>query len=105
MPSIHPQQSATSSASALVTDGRPDPFLWIFSQISSSQAWFAFIHAANAASVRKLLIFPGSGMTGAMNKVRYRTGVYLIRMAPLGIHRARDLAPFERIVEFPVNRE
>src|SRR4029078_12124015 len=62
-----PQHRATSSACALVTVGRPEPFLWIFSQSSVLRAWFAFIRAANAASVRKLLIFLGSTMTGAMD--------------------------------------
>src|SRR4249920_2672200 len=66
MPSIQPQHNATSIACALVTVGRPDPFLCNFSQISVSRAWLAFIHATNAASVRKLLIFAGSGTTGAI---------------------------------------
>src|SRR5215510_7681075 len=67
MPSIHPQHKATSSACASVTVGRPELFLGILSQSSVSRAWFAFIHAANAASVRKLLIFRKSGTTGAMD--------------------------------------
>ena len=50
----------------MVTDGRPESFLWTFSQSSASRAWFTFIHAAKAASVRKLLIFAGSGIMGAM---------------------------------------
>src|SRR5438128_2104978 len=72
MPSIHPQHSATSSASALVTVGRPDPFLWIFSHSSVARAWFAAIHFSNAAGVRKLLTIFGSGITVAMNGNEHR---------------------------------
>src|SRR5258706_4066197 len=70
MPSIQPQQSATSSACAQVTDASPEPFLWTFSQISLSRAWLADSHDANAASVLKLLIFFGLGMIGAMERCR-----------------------------------
>jgi len=55
------------SACASVTVGSPELFLGILSQISVSRAWFAFIHAANAASVRKLLTLLVSGTIGAMD--------------------------------------
>ena len=43
----------------MVTVGRSEPLPWIFTEISVS-ARGCFIEAVNAASVRKLLIFPGS---------------------------------------------
>ncbi|CAN5742115.1 hypothetical protein BH11MYX4_BH11MYX4_02550 [soil metagenome] len=49
--------STTSSASATLTVGSPEPFLWIFTQISVSRAWWARIHASNARWVRKARIF------------------------------------------------
>src|SRR5580765_1314080 len=73
MPSIHPQQSATSSACAPVTVGSPEPFLWIFSQSSVSRAWFLDSQASNAASVLKLLIFLGLGIIGVRHEDARKT--------------------------------
>src|SRR5436190_23233591 len=59
MPSIHPQHSMTSSASATVTDGRPEPRLCSFTHSSVARAWCAFIQASSAARSRKVLILVG----------------------------------------------
>ena len=40
MPSIQPQHSTTSIASAGVIDFRPEPTLWILIQTSSALSWF-----------------------------------------------------------------
>ena len=66
MASIQPQQSAMSSASACVTVGSPEAFLWILIQISDCESWFARSHVSNAAASRKARIFFGAGLTGDM---------------------------------------
>ena len=70
MPSIHPQQNATSSACAAVTDGSPEPFLWIFSQISVSRVVIRRSHFSNAASVREALDSCGIRNHGRLPKLR-----------------------------------
>src|SRR4051794_30987403 len=57
MPSIQPQQSTTSMASAAVIEGRPELFLWILIQSSSSRSWFLDSHASKAAGEAKLRTF------------------------------------------------
>src|SRR5260221_7695565 len=89
MPSIQPQQSATSSACAQVTDASPEPFLWTFSQISVSRAWLADSHDANAASVLKLLIFFGLGTIGAIESVlRMVRRASAVSPPPFGVEAA-----------------
>ena len=64
MPLIQPQHSATSSACATVTDGKPESFLWTLSHISVSRAWCAASQVSKSASVQKLFIFLGFGTMG-----------------------------------------
>src|SRR5262245_29226955 len=61
-----------SSASAQVIDGSPESFLCTLIQISSAPAWLAFIQAANAVCVGKLLMCFAFGTTGGMVVTSYR---------------------------------
>ena len=72
MPSIQPQHSATSSASAAVTVGTPEAFLKIFSHTSGSRSWLRRSHDSNAASVRNALIRLGLGTTAAIHPPRLK---------------------------------
>src|SRR5262245_24032502 len=56
-----------SSASGQVIDGRPESFLCTLIQISSAREWLAFIQAANAVCVGKLLMFFVFGTIGGID--------------------------------------
>src|SRR3954447_18797280 len=53
MPSIQPTQSASSTASAHVTLGRPDPFLYWPSQSSVAVSWLASNQSRSSAALAK----------------------------------------------------
>src|SRR5690242_10906286 len=55
-PSIHPKQSATSSASAWVTDRVPEPFFPSRSHTPCELPWFAANQASQSEGLAKSLI-------------------------------------------------
>lgn len=63
-PSIHPQASATSSASAYVTDAALEPFVANFNQTPGDDAWCAASHAAQTRTVANERI--GKALAGAL---------------------------------------
>src|SRR5947207_2108451 len=88
MASIHPQHSATSSASAVVTERNPEPFLWTFIHTSAARSWFLAIHTSNAAASTKARMFLGSGMKGAMGSCYPRW--HAVEIGADGSTRRRD---------------
>src|SRR3954453_4134328 len=62
IPSIQPKHSASSTACAQVTLGRPDPFLYWPSHSWSAVSWFSSNHSHSSAGVAKKRTSVGSSL-------------------------------------------